>query len=106
MFFWACRESMRSTSIRLASLTWISTVPTSLTATSPSLMGFTAGADAIGWVVGLVPSADWAAWATVNPLDGVAAPLAGVVADASSSGRMLVGPLGDLVGFTPAARRT
>src|SRR3954447_16496316 len=37
MFFWLCRESMRSTSTRLASLTWISTVPSSLTATSDLL---------------------------------------------------------------------
>src|SRR5438270_10095709 len=98
MFFWACRLSMRSTSIRLASLTWISTVPMSLTATSPSLMGFTAGADAIGWVAGLA-SAGWVAGATVKPLDELpaladAAPLLGLAARSSSS-RMLVGPLVD-----------
>src|SRR5690242_20659204 len=68
MFFWLWSESMRRTSTRLASLTWISTVPSSETLTSdlltlrPSVLDGAGDAEASG--------------AAASGVDGASAPLA------------------------------
>ena len=84
MFFWLCSESIRKTSIRLASLTWISTVPASETLTSELLTerpspGWVAGAAATGLVVGASPVAA----VGVDDVDGCDVAGAAVLANGS-----------------------
>src|SRR3954471_11499917 len=72
MFFWLWRDSIRRTSTRLASLTWISTVPTSFTLTSAAVTGLAgcgaSAAAAAGWVDGRVDG--WVVGLTVPAANG------------------------------------
>src|SRR4051812_39191847 len=74
MFFWLWIDSIRSTSTRLASLTWISTVPASETLTSSLLtdLPLGAGSTATGWVAGSAAGAvaGVGAWGAAAPGGG------------------------------------
>src|SRR6266704_6728923 len=107
MFFWDCKESMRSTSTRLASFTWISTVPSSETLTSdletlrPSGLAASAGLASLGSFASLGSEAGAVGSDVAGVVDD-GSDLSGMAGVSSSSSRTSVAP-GDLPPFAPEA---